>query len=152
MTAARPRPARTLQAQAASVGRRAAARLVDTLLIAGVAVPAGLVTSFGPVWFTGTFFGSMCWFIGGDVTGATPGKRLLGVRVVDARTGARPSIRQSARREVLVAAGAIPFIGPLVAAVGWVTVAATAHRHGHGRGWHDRFAGTAVTAHTPHGA
>lgn len=138
-------PTGTRQPQTASIGRRAAARLVDSVAITAVAFPTGVAASFGPVWFAATLAGSLLWFVGGDVTGATLGKRLLGLRVTDHATGARPTIGQAARREVLVAASAIPFIGPIAAAVGWVAAAVTASRHEHRRGWHDRFAGTAVT-------
>nr|WP_316642555.1 RDD family protein [uncultured Roseateles sp.] len=69
-----------------------------------------------------------CW------QGATPGKLLAGIRVIDMRTGARPGLWQSLMRWVGYFVSALPLgLGLLWAAV-----------DPDKRAWHDRLAGTQV--------
>lgn len=76
-------------------------------------------------------------------TGATPGKDLMRLRVVDAATGARPTVGQALRRALpFGAAWAVPGIWgvvPVTAALG-ATAAPSADR----RAVHDLLGGTAV--------
>lgn len=65
---------------------------------------------------------------------ATPGKLFLGLRIVDAKTGARLTDRQGfARVLAYMLSGAVFLLGFF--AIGWSREK---------RGWHDRIAGTAV--------
>lgn len=78
-------------------------------------------------------------------TGATPGKDLMHLRVVDAQTGATPTLAQAVRRAVpLAAVWAVPGLWgavPLTAALG-ATAAPSADR----RAVHDLIGGTLVVA------
>ena len=65
---------------------------------------------------------------------ATPGKQLLGLRVVDARTGARLSLGQAIGRYL----GYFVSIVPLCLGLLWVAFDARK------QGWHDKLAGTVV--------
>jgi uncharacterized RDD family membrane protein YckC len=65
---------------------------------------------------------------------ATPGKMAIGARIVDARTGARPSVRQCIIRYL---AYVVSTIGLLL---GYVWVGIDERK----RGWHDMIAGTVV--------
>jgi uncharacterized RDD family membrane protein YckC len=81
-------------------------------------------------------------------TGATPGKDLMHLKVVDASTGATPSLTQALRRALpLGAVWVVPGIWgavPLTVAIG-ATAAPSAGR----RGLHDLVGGTSVVAVAP---
>ncbi len=70
---------------------------------------------------------------------ATPGKRLLGLRVVSVWTGARPSVSHSFLRSVTWCASLFFLLIP------WVAVLSNRRR----RPWHDRIADTEVVAVDP---
>lgn len=65
---------------------------------------------------------------------ATPGKMILGLSIVDAKTGGKPSSGQLLIRYLGYYVSAIPFF------VGFIVVATDARK----QGWHDRIAGTLV--------
>lgn len=121
-------------------GRRAAARLVDVALVAALAVTAGVPTGFGVAWLVVTAVAIYAYFVVGTATGATLGKRLLGLRVVGP-DGGPPTPGQAAVRELVTIVGAIPFVGPLVFLAGAGAIAVTASRDPEGQGVHDRWAG-----------
>jgi len=73
-----------------------------------------------------------CW----RMWGATPGKMIVGARIVDERTHARPSVSQCLVR----LAGYVP--AGLVLGLGFLAVAVDRHK----QGWHDRMARTIVIA------
>jgi uncharacterized RDD family membrane protein YckC len=130
---------------APALGRRAAARAVDAAVLAGTGLAIGARTGFGVGWFGFEFVLVVAYLVGFDtVNGATVGKALLGLRVVADGTERRPTFAEAARREAFVALGAVPFVGPALAAAGWSAVAWSTHRDETGRGVHDRFAGTRV--------
>ena len=82
------------------------------------------------------------WLVGrhdSDV-GRPLGKGPTGLRVISAAADQRPTLRQATRREALNAVGAIPFVGPILIAAFWITVAVTARRSPAGVGINDRFA------------
>lgn len=80
--------------------------------------------------------------------GATPGKDLMGLGVVDATTGARPTYGQAARRWLLP--GMVqPLPGTWIAGVLTLTWGATAWFDGERRSVHDRLAGTRVVSKEP---
>jgi uncharacterized RDD family membrane protein YckC len=82
---------------------------------------------------------ALCWGVGyfgffWSTTGQTPGNRLLGIRVIDARTLAPPRPGRALRRFAGLVLAALPFcIGVL-----WILV------DDRRRGWHDKFARTVV--------
>lgn len=130
---------------APTLGRRAAARLLDAVGVGAVAAAAGAPSGYGIPWFVATLTGVTAYFVVSDaVAGATPAKRALGLSVVDEH-GATPSWGAALRREAVVAVGAIPFAGPILALGAWIGIAVTARSDPAGRGWHDRWSGTRVT-------
>jgi len=92
--------------QPAHLGRRLAAILIDvvamatlTVIFGRLVVGAGMDSSLALGVATGalpplTFL--TCWLIGN-----TPGKKLLGLRIVDEQTGDKPSVWQFIRRSLL---------------------------------------------------
>ena len=121
---------------------RAAARAVDALLLGTTGMAVGAVIGFGWIWFVFQLVLVAAYFVGLDTLhGATLGKRLLGLRVVAGNGYRRPTAAEAARREAIVVLGAVPFIGPVLAVVGFSAVAWSIHR---GDAIHDRAAGTDV--------
>jgi uncharacterized RDD family membrane protein YckC len=125
---------------------RLVAAIVDgiiTAIIQGMVVSAPFRAAGqegdGDAWFGLTYLIGMAagWayhvlFIG--LKGATPGKMLLGMRVVD-RQGGRPSLGTAFVREV---PGKI--VSGLVLGLGYIWVAFDGRK----QGWHDKMAGTYV--------
>ena len=121
---------------------RAAARAVDTAVLAGTGLALGAAIGFGNDWFAVQLVLVVAYLVGLTTwRGATLGKQLLGLRVVAGNGDRRPSAVEAAKREAFALVGAVPFVGPLLALVGWTAVAVTIHR---GDAIHDRFAGTDV--------
>jgi uncharacterized RDD family membrane protein YckC len=108
----------------ASVGRRFAARLLDGVVLLPIWLV--LVLSFGGspasdgafqipdtalrvFWVVGTAYeiGLIA------LSGQTLGKRWMGIRVVDATTGAVPNLDQAGRRAAPSLLGIVPFLGTL---------------------------------------
>jgi uncharacterized RDD family membrane protein YckC len=136
----------------ATLGVRIGARLLDTLL---VGIPAtivlailGLGTGFGMRGWIGNaivsllWFGYFVWFESNR--GATLGKRLLNLRVV-AVDGGLPSMEAAAKRNVWMLFGLIPVVGGLLWVVAVIVITITISSNADNRGYHDTFAGTAVT-------
>lgn len=69
-----------------------------------------------------------------STTGQTPGNRLLGIRVIDARTGLPPRPRRAVRRFFCLILAAIPLC------LGFLWILVDDRR----RGWHDKLARTVV--------
>lgn len=112
--AIQPRP----EAEIAAFWRRAAARALDTALLAGVVMAVFDVASLSWALIAGA---AMCWWhpvIGHWMWGRTLGKALLGIRVVDAG-GRWPSMGNSALRW-FVEAG--PIAGMTIIAAIWFVV------------------------------
>lgn len=125
---------------------RVVASLIDTVLMAIVTLPVlGMVygTDYwldsaaikGPVDFV------VSWLLPAVVVivfwvskGATPGKLAIGARVVDARTGGKPSTGQLVGRYFGYFISAVPLGLGLI----WVGI------DGRKQGWHDKLAGTVV--------
>lgn len=130
---------------ATSLRDRTIARLLDTGLVAVVAVAAGLPSGFGLPWLVATMVAVYAYFVLPLVAfGTTPGKRALGLVVVG-RRGQRPTLREAAVRESFVLLGAIPFAGPLLAVAAWIAISRSIRADAAGRGLHDRLAaGTMV--------
>lgn len=170
-------PARHVTTSRAGVLRRAGAFGADVVLasvaigVAAWVVPRGVL--LGPVDLATSLtvrdgwlalqavlaWGiNALWFVGGwSRTGATPGQRLLGVQVVDARTH-RPGLplrRAAVRWGILVgptsAATTIGAWAPLAAGVAWAVAGlwwavllVSLLRADEGRALHDRLAGSEV--------
>jgi uncharacterized RDD family membrane protein YckC len=139
------RPRRPRPQQTAGLGARALALLLDLLLLSGLGAPllwlgqrefiarlddlrpAALLVNWGlpALWFIGFW----AW------QGATPGKLVAGIRVIDARSGGRPGPAQAALR----------WLGWLLCLLsGGIGFAWAGLDPDQRRGWHDRLAGTRV--------
>jgi uncharacterized RDD family membrane protein YckC len=70
----------------------------------------------------------------GGQRGATPGKRIVGTRVADARTGAPIGYRRALIRRLGY------YLGGLVLYIGWLWLLADPRR----QAWHDKLAGSVV--------
>jgi uncharacterized RDD family membrane protein YckC len=108
----------------ASVGRRFAARLLDGVVLLPIWLV--LVLSFGGSPASDGAFQipdtalRVFWVVGAAyeigliaLTGQTLGKRWMGIRVVDATTGAVPNLDQAGRRAAPTLLGIVPFLGTL---------------------------------------
>ena len=84
------------------------------------------------------------WFVGALMTGlggATPGKTLLGLKVVSVATGRPVGLGQALVRQAVLGVATIPTLGLGTAMLAWI---ASVDGTGHRRGWHDTLAGTVV--------
>ncbi|NOT25908.1 MAG: RDD family protein [Acidobacteria bacterium] len=117
------------------------ARAIDTVVLVGVDVALGWVMGFGFDWL---FLGAavvLAYFVVFDVlTGATPGKFALGLRVL-APLGGHPTFEQAVIRESFTVLGAIPFAGPFLALGAWIWIATTIRSSPLRQGKHDLLAG-----------
>jgi len=125
---------------------RVGAALIDTLLLMFITVP--LVTLVygrqywsSSAWIQGPADFLINWFLPAVAVvlfwtyrQATPGKIAVGARIVDARTGAKPTSRQLVVRYL----GYYVSIVPLMAGILWVAFDPRK------QGWHDKLAGTVV--------
>jgi uncharacterized RDD family membrane protein YckC len=124
------------------------ATIVDTLLLVLIIYPL-LITAYGWDYFdlaqTGFLAGPLDFLLSWVfpsiavitlwiLKSATPGKMAIGARIVDARTGARPSNGQFIGRYFAYFVSAIPL------GLGLIWVAIDSRK----QGWHDRLAGTVV--------
>ncbi len=134
---------------------RVGASLIDTVLVIGVTLPI-LAAVYGRAYFdlsgaagpTGTADFLLSWVAPALAVvafwllkQATPGKMVLSMKVVDARTGGKLSVAQSVGRYLGYFVSTIPF------GLGLVWVAFDPKK----QGWHDKLAGTVVVR-TPRGA
>jgi len=124
--------------------QRAVALLIDWLIVVVIAMPI-IVVTFGAAYF------SLDWVRrSGDLAiaavvgaiivglwrycGATPGKLAVGVRIVDAATGAPPTTMRLVIRLLCYFVSALPFY------LGFLWAAFDRRK----QGWHDKIAGTVV--------
>ena len=124
--------------------RRGVARVLDQVLIAAIAVAIGSITGFGDTWVAGTAVGAFAYFVVSVLVGGSIGKRVLGL-AIRAADDTAPTVWSAAAREAFVLLVSIPFAGPLLAIVAWVTIAAGIQTDSAGRAWHDRLGRTVVT-------
>ena len=124
--------------------QRALAVLIDWLIVVVISMPV-IVLAFGAEYFSldpaRRAWDVLTWLLIGVVVvgfwrycGATPGKLAVALKVVDARTGGRPSTGRLVLR----------FLGYLVSALplylGFLWIAVDRRK----QGWHDKIAGTVV--------
>ncbi len=123
---------------------RLIARAIDVLVLMLADILLGRVIGFGWHWLaTGSTVVILYFALFDALTGATPGKMRMGLRV-QSMAGGRPTLTQSLLREAFTLLGAIPFIGPLLAIASWVWIIKTIQADPQGRGKHDELAGTRV--------
>jgi uncharacterized RDD family membrane protein YckC len=137
---------------AAELDRRFYAFTLDrllgwTVIAAGVAVSvmlllepgrtaAGVAVIVGVVLLVALAFALLL-----GLRGTSPGKAALGLRVVDAETGASIGVRRALLRTAVLAVATLPTFGLGVATLAWIAVMDPGGRR---RGWHDRRARSVV--------
>lgn len=135
----------------AGLGKRAGARFIDWV-IAGIvgAILFWLLSksTSTPEWVSilpGAGF-AFLYFLGFEVaTGATPGKKLLGLHVEGAGGATKPGLKESAFRNSYMLLNLIPCIGSVLWFFAALGIAVTIGSSPSKQGWHDRFAdGTRV--------
>ena len=130
---------------------RVAASLIDTILILIIILPILLMIYGADYWTNESFFMgfwdvifnivlpavaiTLFWFY----KSATPGKLMLKLKIVDAKTGDKISNAQIVGRYLGYYISAIPLLLGLF----WVGI------DKHKQGWHDKLAGTVVVKNSP---
>jgi uncharacterized RDD family membrane protein YckC len=133
-------------ARAGGLGTRFFARLIDGVLINVVVFFVSLFLLDRDYWWlaTGLFSGVLTfgYFVLFEVTnGATPGKRLLGLSVHGPGGAAKPDVTQSAIRNSFTLLSVVPYLGSLLALVGYAVIAVTINGSPTKQGKHDELAG-----------
>lgn len=129
------------QDSAAEIPIRIAARLIDALVLAALQIGLGLVIGFGFDWLLAAALAVLAYFALFDaMMGGTPGKRMLGLRVIGPH-GGFPTLQQAIVREAFTVVGAIPFVGGLLAIVVWIWILVSIHSSPLRQGKHDLLAG-----------
>ncbi|MGP9724811.1 RDD family protein [Corynebacterium sp. AOP40-9SA-29] len=134
-------------------GRRLGATLIDMIIIGIIATAitslAGIETASldpGPM-FVSSLISLIVWFIarvGSEVAwGATPGKRLLGMKVVTA-DGSNPDAVSSLKRNSWYAAQIIPFVGFFVYLGLAIFIGVKISNDPEKRSWFDKFGDLSV--------
>lgn len=131
--------------EAALLDRRLQAWIVDHLLLGlplAVLVAVGRPAGRSTLLVLAAVLLAVVW--GGALvaiarTGATPGRRLVGLRVVDADTGRPLGFGRALYRSVLLVPAVVPTLGIGAAVLAW-----TATTDPHRRAWHDRRTGSIV--------
>ncbi len=122
---------------------RVGASLVDSVLMAIILIPVGRIFLGGGAMFEWDNPANI--MVNGVLPGiavvlfwvyrqATPGKMLIGAKIVDAKTGGKPSTGQLIGRYFAYYVSTIPLLLGLI----WVGIDARK------QGWHDKLAGTLV--------
>ncbi len=123
------------------LGLRFVARLIDSILLAVLLTIAGLGMGYGFDWLLIGAAATWAYFaLFLASAGATPGKRLTGLRVVGP-SGGLPTTQEAFIREAFNLLGAVPFIGGLLALAAWIWILVTIQSSPTGQGKHDDLAG-----------
>ncbi len=117
---------------------RAAASLIDSVLMLIITAPLPLLMYVGPdetaVLFLSTVVTALVVILFWHWKQGTPGKLMLHLRIVDAGTGGEPGLRQWCLRYVGYILSTLPLL------LGFLWAAWDPRR----QGWHDKLAGTVV--------
>jgi uncharacterized RDD family membrane protein YckC len=117
---------------------RAAASLIDSVLMLIITAPLPLLMYVGPdetaVLFLSTVVTALVVILFWHWKQGTPGKLMLRLRIVDAGTGGEPGLRQWCLRYVGYILSTLPLL------LGFLWAAWDPRR----QGWHDKLAGTVV--------
>lgn len=123
---------------------RLAARVIDAVVLVVIGAALGRQIGFGYDWLIATAGIVLIYFVLADaLLGATLGKAAMRLQVTDT-DGNKPSLKQALIRECFTLLGAIPFVGPFLAAGAWVWIVVTIRSSPLRQGAHDRWAGTRV--------
>ncbi len=141
-----------LEPPVASVDRRFHALLVDRLLTWGIFAGSAFAAWWlfwreDEVWPGVALLAAVVLIVALvsavalGVTGGSPGKALLGLRVVDADTGAPIGFSRALLRIAIVGLASLPTCGLGLAVMAWTAIE---DPEGRRRGWHDRLVGSLV--------
>jgi uncharacterized RDD family membrane protein YckC len=121
------------------------ARLIDGVIVVIIGVVlALLLDALTNIWVTGLFSGvlTFIYFVAFETTqGATPGKKLLGMRVLGPAGAPKPTAAQSAVRNAFTLLSAVPYFGGLLAVIAAIVIAVTINGSPTKQGKHDEMAG-----------
>lgn len=125
---------------------RALALLIDTALVWSITIPILLTVHGQAYWESDSFFYSpldflLSWVLPTiveitfwHIRGASPGKMIVGVRIIDAKAGGPLTLAQCVGRYFAMYLSLLPL------GMGFLWIGADARR----QGWHDMLAGTLV--------
>lgn len=139
-----PQPAPFAQ-QPGGLGLRFLARFIDGIIVGIIgALLAFALDSLSNYWVTGLFSGLLMfiYFVAMETTqGWTLGKRLLGLSVHGPGGAPRPSLSQSAIRNVWTLFSIVPLVGGLLVVIAVIVIAVTINGSPTKQGKHDELAG-----------
>lgn len=131
--------------QPGGLGARFLARLIDGVIVSIVGVILAFFTdTLSNIWVTGLFSGllTFIYFLVFEITqGWTPGKKLLGLRVLGPGGAPKPDAKQSAIRNAFTLLAIVPYFGGLLAVIAYIVIAVTISNSPTKQGKHDDFAG-----------
>ncbi|WP_102145101.1 RDD family protein [Mycobacterium hubeiense] len=127
------------------LGLRFFARLIDGVIVGIVGFfLAFFLDVLTNIWVTGLFSGLLMfiYFVAFEVAqGWTPGKKLLGMRVLGPGGAPRPTAKQSAIRNAFTLLSIVPYVGGLLAFIAYIVIAVTISGSPTKQGKHDELAG-----------
>lgn len=128
-----------------SLGLRFLARIIDGVLVGIVSFVLALLFGMqSNILVTGLFSGllTFIYFVALEVSsGATLGKKLLGLSVHGPGGAPKPDAKQSAIRNSFTLLSIIPYIGGLLAIIAYIVIAVTINGSPTKQGKHDELAG-----------
>ena len=138
-------PRFTGRQQPGGLGVRFFARLIDGIIVHIFGFFLAFVLDvLSSIWVTGLFSGllTFIYFVAFEVSqGWTPGKKLLGLRVLGPGGAPKPTAQQSAIRNAFTLLAIVPYFGGLLALIAYIVIAVTISNSPTKQGKHDEFAG-----------
>jgi uncharacterized RDD family membrane protein YckC len=123
---------------------RLTARVIDAAVLMVIGAALGRQIGFSYDWLIATASTVLIYFVLADaLLGTTLGKAAMRLQVTSTDSS-KPTVKQALLRECFTLLGAIPFVGPLLAAGAWVWIIVTIRSSPLRQGIHDRWAGTRV--------
>ena len=121
------------------------ARLIDGVIVGIISFLLSFFTdTLSSIWVTGLFTGVLMfvYFLAFETAqGWTPGKKLLGLRVLGSDGAPKPSAEQAAIRNAWTVFPIIPLIGGLLGVIAIIVIAVTINGSPTKQGKHDQLAG-----------
>lgn len=137
----------SVEQRPAGVGVRFLARLIDGIIAGIIAYLVlrivGLGDNLSVVASVGALIVFSYFVILESAWGSTVGKKIFGLRVFDP-AGGKPSMGSAALRNLFLAIGAVPFVGPVIDVILRIVIAVTISQSSTKQGIHDKWAKTQV--------